>query len=71
MTPRTEFRRRLLAAVAGDARLVAGRKHTRLVISRGDGREILLLAFVNPKRQPALVKNAIADIRRLLKEGEK
>lgn len=86
MTRRSEFRRRLLAALAGGddrlcrsdragnlhvARIDERRRHPRLIITRPDGREISYWFPSTPSDRRRGVRNAVAGIRRLLKEGEK
>ena len=71
MTPRSEFKRRLLAAAPEGARVIKRGRHPKLVIER-PGELVLKVPFPSsPSGSPRGIKNAVAGIRRLLKEGEK
>ena len=71
MTPRGEFRRRLLAALPDGVRVVEGGRHPRLVIGRPDGKALSYWFPSTPSDSRRGIKNAVAGIRRLLKEGDR
>jgi hypothetical protein len=71
MTPRGEFRRRLLAAAPEGARVVKRGRHPRLIVERPDGKALSYWFPSTPSDSRRGIKNAVADIRRLMKGSAK